>query len=382
MASKHIKPTEPALKAVFNKVGENLYRLDSTGGYYALLKRGDKQFRRSLKTKDRRLAERRLAELREQIGNLSLTEATDVNFEDVAKRWLATNQHTMKQSSIERRLLSIKTVAPFFKAGSIRAISPADCERWLIERGSTIAPSTFANELDTLNGTFKYAISRGLLLTSPARNIKRRRIVQAKITVPSREQFQQLVAAIRHSDGRLESQRKAKSGADLVELLAYSGCRLREATALRWCDVDFKRHCFTVTGGERGTKNNETRIIPMTGALSELLKRLKTERKPEPTDLISPIQDAKKCLHTACRKLKFHQFTHHDFRHFFATTCIESGVDIPTISKWLGHKDGGALAMKVYGHLRQEHSFSMIKRVNFSTEPAANVLPLPEAAHA
>jgi hypothetical protein len=29
----------------------------------------------------------------------------------------------------------------------------------------------------------------------------------------------------------------------------------------------------------------------------------------------------------------------------FATRCIESGVDIPTVSRWLGHKDGGALAM-------------------------------------
>jgi integrase len=37
---------------------------------------------------------------------------------------------------------------------------------------------------------------------------------------------------------------------------------------------------------------------------------------------------------------------------FFATTCIESGVDIPTVSRRLGHKDGGALAMKRNGHLR------------------------------
>jgi integrase len=58
-------------------------------------------------------------------------------------------------------------------------------------------------------------------------------------------------------------------------------------------------------------------------------------------------------------------FTHHDLRHFFATTCIESGVDIPTVSRWLGHKDGGALAMRVYGHLRQEHSTVMIKEVSF-----------------
>ena len=30
-------------------------------------------------------------------------------------------------------------------------------------------------------------------------------------------------------------------GADLVELLAYSGMRLNEATELRWPDIDFDR---------------------------------------------------------------------------------------------------------------------------------------------
>ncbi len=104
----------------------------------------------------------------------------------------------------------------------------------------------------------------------------------------------------------------------------------------------------------------------MTGALHDLLLRIRKENKPKDRDFISPIKDAKKCLHTACRRLGFPQFTHHDFRHFFATTCIEAGVDIPNISKWLGHKDGGALAMKVYGHLRQEHSFAMITRVSWA----------------
>ena len=36
-----------------------------------------------------------------------------------------------------------------------------------------------------------------------------------------------------------------------------------------------------------------------------------------------------------------------DFRHFFATPCIDAGVDITTVSRWLGHKGGGALAMRV-----------------------------------
>jgi integrase len=370
------KPASP----VFNKVGENLYRLDSSGTYYGLLKRAGKQFRRSLKTTDRRLAERRLAELRQQIGNLSLTEDASVSFEDVARRWQETTSHALKESSVKRRETCIKNLVPYFKGVTIRNATARHCERWLTERGRDIAPQTFAHELNTMRSVFDYALRQGLVFTNPARDIKRRRITQAKITVPTREQFQKLVAAIRQSDGRLDSQRKAKAGADFVELLAYSGCRLKEATGLRWADVSLERNCLTVTGGETGTKNHEPRTVPMTGALRELLLRLQSEGQPQPDDFIIASQSARKCLETACERLGFPRFTHHDFRHFFATTCIEAGVDIPTISKWLGHKDGGALAMKVYGHLRQEHSFAMIKRVTFGSDSAANVVPLPKEA--
>jgi len=64
------------------------------------------------------------------------------------------------------------------------------------------------------------------------------------------------------------------------------------------------------------------------------------------------------------------RITHHDLRHLFATRCIESGVDIPTVSRWLGHKDRSALAMKVYGHLRDQHSVAMAHKVTFSRAAA------------
>lgn len=116
---------------------------------------------------------------------------------------------------------------------------------------------------------------------------------------------------------------------------------------------------------DRGTKNYEPRVISVTDALNSLLQRLKSECNPALSDPISLIHDAKKCLATACRNLRYPRFTHHGFRHFFATTCIESGVDIPTVSRWPGHKDGGALAMRVYGHFRQEHSSASVKKVTF-----------------
>lgn len=45
----------------------------------------------------------------------------------------------------------------------------------------------------------------------------------------------------------------------------------------------------------------------------------------------------------------------HDFRHFFISTCVMANIDFMTIAVWVGHKDGGVLIGKVYGHLADEH---------------------------
>jgi site-specific recombinase XerD len=54
-----------------------------------------------------------------------------------------------------------------------------------------------------------------------------------------------------------------------------------------------------------------------------------------------------------------------DRRHWFATQAISKGIDVPTVAKWLGHKDGGALLMKTYSHLLQEHSQAMAAKLSF-----------------
>lgn len=365
METEALGQAKETQKVVFHLVAENLYRLEPSGKYYALLKRGNKQFRRSLKTKDRKLAERRLSELRAQVDNLKVTEDARLSFAEIAQRWVETTQQGLKPASVLRRQSCIKNLTPFFHGLLIRNIQPVHCEGWVTQRGPDISARTFIHELDTMRLIFDYAVRLGLMLSNPAKDIKRRRIVQEPICVPTREQFPKLIAAMRAADGRPHIQAKAKHGADLVELLAYSGCRIHEATSLRWSDVDFDRGCVTVSGGEQGTKNHEQRTIPMTDALRALLLRLKSEQNSKPADYITQVDDTKNGLKAACRRLEYPHFTHHDFRHFFATTCIESGVDIPTISRWLGHKDGGALAMRVYGHLRQEHSFAVIKRVSF-----------------
>jgi integrase len=383
--TQKMTPT-PAGQPVFHKVAENLYRLESSGGYYALLKRGGKQFRRSLKTKDRKLADRRLNALRAKVGCLKISDDAKLNFEKVAKLWLETEKHALSSNTVKRRDMYIKGLAPNFENAPIRNVTVQDCDRWVQERGAALASETFVHELDVMKAVFEFALDRGLILSNPAKHIKRRKVISKQIVVPSLEQFKQLVSAIRQADGHKGNQERTKAGADLVEFLAFSGARIGEVIGggdanekrpLFWADVNFERNTIFLPG----TKTEAApRTIPMTKNLREHLLRLNTENKPKPTDKVVSITSARKCLQSACKKLKLPQFTHHDFRHFFATTCIESGVDIPTVSRWLGHKDGGALAMKRYGHLRQEHSLAMIKKVSF--DKPTNVIPLPKSEDA
>ena len=98
--------------------------------------------------------------------------------------------------------------------------------------------------------------------------------------------------------------------------------------------------------------------------LAHCLNECASERPSEPLDAkVFRVRECQKALDRACKKVGTDRITHHDLRHLFATRCIECGVDIPTVSRWLGHKDGGALAMKTYGHLRREHSIAQAQRV-------------------
>jgi len=227
-------PSQPVGQPVFHKVAENLYRLESSGGYYALVKKSGKQFRRSLKTKtkDRKLADRRLKELKGQIGCLTLTDDAKLGFETVANRWLESIQRTLAASTNQQREIRIKNLAPFFKGTPLRNITAVQCERWAVKRGAELATQTFVHELETMRNVFSYALKHGLILTSPATTIKRPKVSNAKVVIPSREQFTKLVAQIRQSDGRADSQRKSKAGADLVQFLPFSGARIGEALRL------------------------------------------------------------------------------------------------------------------------------------------------------
>ncbi|HVU38005.1 MAG TPA: tyrosine-type recombinase/integrase [Opitutales bacterium] len=347
-------------QAGYTRVAECLFRHDSSGTYYALIKRSGKQIRRSLKTKDRKLAERRLADFRDKVERLDLTNGkAKVTFADLAKRWLDVVRAHLKPRSARTREVYLKTINATFGATPVRSITRTQCEDWAKLRSPEVASSTFNQETETLRAILDYAMREGVILDNPAKVIVRRKMGKATVLIPTREQFDKLVSTLRSLDIRYQA------AADLIELLAFTGMRKAEANAFRLADVDFDRGSFVVTGGEAGTKNHEVRVVPLFPFLRDFLERLQMNA-PAPlqpdTPLVS-ILDAKNALDTACKLNGFPHFTHHCLRHFFVSNAIEKGVDFKTIAAWIGHKDGGLLVAKTYGHLRDTHSFEMAKRM-------------------
>jgi integrase len=233
------------------------------------------------------------------------------------------------------------------------------------------------------------AIDKRTLVENPfsaAKSLRKRILLRQeskKPDLPSRTDLDRIFAEMRRpAHGRVDmsagwqkqQQERADAAADFAEFLAYSGCRHEEANSIQ---VQFVRPSRHHANGEiyiPGTKSGSSeRTIPIIKPLRRLIDRIKRGRTSgkllSTTRALEPLQNA-------CARLGFPKLTQHHLRHYFATLCIERGVDIPTVSSWLGHSDGGVLAMRTYGHLRKEHSFAMADRVDIGPDvPAGGAQP-------
>jgi integrase len=253
---------------------------------------------------------------------------------------------------------------PALAGTDVRKVTARDCETWLVDYGKRYAPTVFNNSIAVLRAVFQEAIGTGARFNNPAANLSRIKVRAKQLDLPSREEFLRFVETIRTAGAR-----QSKDCANLVRFLAYSGVRIGEAKNVTWADVNFSRRQLHVRGDPKtGTKNGEARFVPMIPELEQMLTEMRAERAQEvSTKTVMRAFECQISMTNAAAKIGMKRITHHDLRHLFATICIESGVDIPTVSRWLGHKDGGALCMKTYGHLRQDHSLAQAQRVNFGS---------------
>lgn len=377
--SQHEPSVSPWLKTQY----ANLIRYKPSGVYYARLRVRGKLVWKSLKTDKVSVAVLRLADLQKQERQVVKKEqdvaSGKVTFGDALSMWLTRLDGDVSLKPKTRiyyreRVKALKKSWPELESLDVRKITKADCLAWAAKysKEQEPSPTAYNNSVLVLRKALDVAIEFGALYDNPARFISRARPRPKNPELPNREQFEKWVDSMdKLGDGW------CRASADLVRFLAYGGMRKGEASNVLWRDVDFDRGTIHVRGdAETATKNSETRQVPIIPEMASLLERLRSESGALPESPVMRVGECQGNMDRAAKAIGMKRITHHDLRHLFATRCIESGVDIPTVSRWLGHKDGGALAMKVYGHLQDAHSAQMAKRVSFAKPAAENVVPM------
>jgi integrase len=371
----------------------NLVRYESSGIYFVRAKVRGKLIRKSLETNVLSVAKQRLADVLDAEHRSVAPRSAKIVGKMTFAAGLAIFQQRQKQNpelkprSVEyneRIAESLLKTWPSLAETDMKKITKEDCMDWRARFGQKYAATVTNGALSILRRVLDIGIEAGVRYDNPAKakEVKRARVRQKELRLPEPDQFIALVEHVRgNGSGR------GGHSADAIQFFSYCGPRLNEAKRIFGRDCDFTRGEIVIRGDpETGTKNWEIRRVPMIPEMRKLLERLKAERGDQEF-LKKPVCHVRKfnrSLKNACKKLGLHHLTHHDLRHLFATRCIESGVPIPTVAKWLGHKDGGVLAMQTYGHLRDKHSADMAQKVVFSesTSAPSPTEPKPVAATA
>jgi len=150
-----------------------------------------------------------------------------------------------------------------------------------------------------------------------------------------------------------------------------SGLRKGELTALLWSDLDIENKTISVDkqyvrnpNGElqlsRPKTENSIRLVSIPQDAVDLLVKEREKHPHSPYMFPSPLTgemyhpDSVVNLHKKIlRSAGLNHIRFHDLRHTFATTALQNGIDVKTVSSMLGHYDAG-FTLRTYTHATRQ----------------------------
>ena len=269
--------------------------------------------------------------------------------EDFAVTWLETYVAVNKRPSslvADEAMLRIH-ILPFFRGKTLDQISSFDVERFKaaqLKKG--LKEKSINNHLAVLRKMLSTAKEWGYKSEVPTIRWFRGRA--GRVDFLTAEESTRLLAQV---EDRWHS---------ILFTALRTGMRRGELIALKWCCVDFGRGTILVEQSDwKGilgpTKNGDSRIIPMSKELQEVLKK---HRKTAPrSEFVFCNADGsrlkftqmKRPIYRACKKADLRKMQWHTFRHTFASHLVMANVGIRTVQELMGHK---SLEMTLrYSHL-------------------------------
>lgn len=255
-------------------------------------------------------------------------------------------------------------------------IRPSHVQEALHKLRAVRSPRTCNLALVCLRHVLKAAKRDGYLKALPSEDIAWQRTDQKARRLCTLAEIERVC------DAGMTASKNGEQLANYLRFLAFTGAREQEALRVRWCDVDFESKLVCI-GADADTKNREARHVDFNPSLEAHLRDMQKRRAPDSQWLFPSPQRGERDAHAmtfresmklARQSAGLKSFGFHDCRHHFISFAVMSGIDFMTIARWVGHKDGGVLIGKVYGHLSNEHAQAQAARLSFgpTVVPQAN----------
>lgn len=234
----------------------------------------------------------------------------------------------------------------FYLGSSKRLVSEVDgallrevCEPWLLAlRGMLLvnyAVRTVKADIKFLRQAMLWGRRQGLdvpdVPTTNAMTFKGRKAKERinNHRTPTNEEVERLYDSLKRSGTRLA-----------LYIMWQTGCRVGEATHLRWCDiVEDADGCWV----RFPTGKTGPRSTPISREAMVEIRTYQPEGVPEDAPLFSsPVQRAKNtgaAIAEACRVQgrDIEPFTSHGLRRLFTDRCVRARVDVSTYADIAGH---------------------------------------------
>lgn len=253
----------------------------------------------------------------------------------------------------ERDFAAAKPLLSFFGGKLISNLNLWMVDKYKSQRKAEgKKPETINKELGLLRRMFNLAIEWKTIVHNPIQGIKLLKVPKFIPRVIKEEEFQRLYHA-------------ASPHFKPILLCGYlTGMRKGEIEKLPWKDVNFEDSSIYVNE----TKNNESRIIPISDTLKDTLLELKEHSK---SDFVFTTHEGnpyssntawKRAWNTALKKSGIGKCRFHDLRHTFCSNLIVGEKeDFATVMELTGHKD--IRMLKRYSHTREEAKKAAIEKL-------------------
>jgi len=234
-----------------------------------------------------------------------------------------------------------KWVNAHLAAKELRAVTKMDLHEMLFEKmpNEECTQHTRKQVLKIVKRIFQMAVDNGKLDRNPCQGMMVK-VPETEMKVLTNSEAQVLLSQAKAVDHRFFP---------IWVTALFTGMRSGELFALRWSDIDFETKQVSVVrswsnrNGFTSTKNQKTRIVPISDELLGFLKQLKLKRGSEESVLPRLEEwrrgDAAQVLKDFCRLLKITEIRFHDLRATFITNLLARGTPLVQVMAIVGHSD-------------------------------------------